>query len=361
MPESLTSVKGRGRKGAGRGLWLFLGLLVLAGAAYLAGTQADLSGLLRPRTFWLKLGRPLVRTTFFISLGLLVGQLIESLGWTSRLGRLVWPLIKRAHLPGPAGTAFTAAFVSGVLANSILVTAWQEGRLDRRGLVLANLLCNSLPMFVLHLPTTLFIALSLTGPAGVLYLGLMLMAAVVRFLGVTAAGRLMMPSCAACALEAPGPRRPWRRVWGETWPKFQTRLRRLIVVVVPVYCLVVLLAESGFFEWLRLGLARWVTSAVFPVEAMSLVIFSLVAEFTSGFAAAGALLEAGALAVRDAVLALMIGNVVSTPLRALRHQLPQYMGLFSPGFGLRLMLVGQGARVLSVVLVTLAFALLYRG
>jgi len=39
------------------------------------------------------LGLPIIRTTAFISLGLLVGQLIESLGWTTRLGRLVWPAI----------------------------------------------------------------------------------------------------------------------------------------------------------------------------------------------------------------------------------------------------------------------------
>ena len=40
-------------------------------------------------------------------------------------------------------------------------------------------------------------------------------------------------------------------------------------------------------EWL----ARFVVTAVVPVESLSVVILSFVAEFTSGFAAAGALLE----------------------------------------------------------------------
>jgi hypothetical protein len=328
---------------------------------YLAGSQIDLAEFFRPAHVWSKLGRPIIRTTVFISIGLLVGQLIESLGWTSKLGRLAWPLINRARLPGPAGAAFTAAFVSGVLANSILVTAWQEGQLDKRGLVLANLLSNSLPMFVLHMPTTLFIALSLTGRAGIYYVGLMFLAALVRMVGITATGRLIMPECEACELEEEKPRRPWREVWPETWPKFKTRLKRLIIIIVPVYVVVVLLAESGFFMWLRQALAGWVTSTVVPIEAMSLIVFSLVAEFTSGFAAAGALIQAGSLGVREAVLALMIGNVVSTPVRSIRHQMPQYFGLYSPGFGMKIILIGQSVRVASVLLVTIGFALLYQG
>ena len=186
-----------------RGVWIFLSLLILAGLAYLLATSTDLSHLSRPSVLWAKIGRPLLRTITFISIGLLVGQIIESLGWTSKLGRLVWPLINWARLPGPAGAAFTTAFVSGVWANTLLYTSWQEGRLDKRGLILANLLCNSLPVYVLHMPTTLFIALSLTGQAGLIYMILMGLAALVRFVGVIVAGKFIMPNCDSCALDSP--------------------------------------------------------------------------------------------------------------------------------------------------------------
>jgi hypothetical protein len=91
---------------------------------------------------------------------------------------------------------------------------------------------------------------------------------------------------------------------------------------------------------------------------MSVVIFSLVAEFTSGFAAAGALLEAGALTVRETVIALLLGNVVATPVRALRHQLPYYMGIFRPKLGVLLIVLGQTLRVISVIIVGAAYVLL---
>ncbi|MBW2150434.1 MAG: nucleoside recognition protein, partial [Deltaproteobacteria bacterium] len=37
--------------------------------------------------------------------------------------------------------------------------------------------------------------------------------------------------------------------------------------------------------------------------------------------------------------------------RALRHQLPRYLGIFSPGIGLKLLLAGQAFRIASLVVV----------
>jgi hypothetical protein len=81
------------------------------------------------------------------------------------------------------------------------------------------------------------------------------------------------------------------------------------------------------------------------------VILSFAAEFTSGFAAAGALMHAGVLTVKQTVLALLLGNILAFPIRALRHQLPRYLGIFSPKIGLPLLLSGQLFRVISIILV----------
>ena len=82
-----------------------------------------------------------------------------------------------------------------------------------------------------------------------------------------------------------------------------------------------------------------------------MVILSFAAEFTSGFAAAGALLDAGVLTTKQTVLALLLGNITAFPIRALRHQLPRYMGIFSPKMGLQLLLSGQCFRILSIIVV----------
>ncbi|MEW6263727.1 MAG: nucleoside recognition protein [Thermodesulfobacteriota bacterium] len=356
-PAGTPSRKHRVR--GGHGLWLAVLVLLLLGLIHLASGKVDPARFFAPANLWTKLGLPILRSLVYISLGLLAGQMIESLGWTARLGRLARPILDWARLPDSAGAAFTAAFISGVLANTLLLTGWREGRLDKRGLYLANLLCNSLPVFFLHLPTTLFIALSLTGRAGLLYLAVMFLAASIRLLGVTAVSRAVMPPGPTRRDSEAPPRRSWKEVWAETWPKFIARLKRLAAIIVPVYAVVALLVEMGFFAWLRRALTGWVAAPFLPVEAMGLIVFAVMAEFTSGFAAAGALLESGALTVKEVVLTLLLGNVVATPIRALRHQMPQYMGIYSPAVGLKIILLNQSVRVASVVLAALLFTSLY--
>ena len=89
-----------------------------------------------------------------------------------------------------------------------------------------------------------------------------------------------------------------------------------------------------------------------------MIILSFAAEFTSGFAAAGALLDAGVLTIKQTVLALLIGNILAFPVRALRHQLPRYIGIFSPKMGTEILLMGQGFRICSLILVGMTYYLL---
>ena len=125
--------------------------------------------------------------------------------------------------------------------------------------------------------------------------------------------------------------------------------------VVPIYIAVFLLSHMGLFDCTRQWLAQWVVTRFLPVEALSLVVLSFAAEYTSGFAAAGALLQEGVLTTQQAVLALLVGNVVAFPIRALRHQLPRLMGIFSPRLGMQLLLLGQGVRISSLVVIGAVF------
>jgi hypothetical protein len=141
--------------------------------------------------------------------------------------------------------------------------------------------------------------------------------------------------------------------------KLPPRLMNVAAYVVPIYIAVFLLNSAGLFEWTRQWFARWVTASFVPVEALSLVVLSFAVEFTSGFAAAGALMQQGVLNIKQAVLALLVGNVVAFPIRALRHQLPRLMGIFTPKLGLQILLLGQGFRIVSLVFVGTIFYMIF--
>lgn len=298
---------------------------------------------------------PLTRLMLFIAIGLFVGQVIEVSGWIKHMAVLARPLFRFGHLGDHCSAAFTTAFFSGVSANAMLLDFFKDDHITRRQLFLSNFI-NQLPAFFLHLPTTFFIVIPLTGWAGGLYFLITFLAVLLRTVLFLLYGRLMLPSL---VIEYPGAaentpasnKKALNDIWNRVKSRLPRRIAKITVVVVPIYTLVFVLNSMGLFLWLREALAGYVVTSFMPMESLSVIILSFAAEFTSGFAAAGALLEAGVLTIKQTVVALLIGNILAFPVRALRHQLPRYIGIFSPKMGTQILLMGQGFRVTSIMIV----------
>ena len=291
----------------------------------------------------------------FITIGLFIGQLIEASGWTKTLAVLARPLFRFGHLGNHCSAAFTAAFFSGVTANAMLLDFYEEGKISRSQLFLSNFI-NQLPAFFLHLPTTFFIVIPLTGWAGGLYFLITFLAVVIRTLIFIVYGHFrVVPKTDDREDATQTPPMVREKQFEDIWKKIKSRLPRrlaaIAVYVVPIYILIYILNSMGIFKLLREGLADYVVTTFMPMESLSVIILSFAAEFTSGFAAAGALLDAGILSVKQTVMALLIGNILAFPIRAIRHQLPRYIGIFSPKMGTQILLMGQGFRVASIILV----------
>lgn len=347
----------RSRSKGGWGRWLVLPLVVLLLAVYGLGLWPGGSPHLTAQKLYQHLASPLLHLLLYMGVGLLVGQAVESLGWAARLGGWVAPVLRWGHFKQECGASFTAAFISGILANTMLETLYQESRISRREQTLTYLFNNALPVFMLHLPTTFFIIWPLTRQAGLIYLGLTLAAAVLRSLVLLVYGRLRLPAPSAGESAAPAqPPQARKKLLQEIWDKFSRRFARVVFYTLPIYLFIFLINDWGVFKWLRDAAAAHVALRFLPMEAASVVIFSVAAEFTSGMAAAGALLQAGALTVHQTVLALVLGNIVATPIRTLRHQLPSNVGIFSPRRGTQLLVLSQAVRLVSLVLVVVPYA-----
>ncbi len=331
-------------------------LLILAAAGLLTDLFYPVNQELTVGRIYTKVCWPLLRLLLFLGVGLLVGQILESTGWSSKLGRLVGPLTKWAHLKTESGAAFVSGFVSGIVANTLLMGAHTEQKLSRKELVLTYLLNTGLPLYLVHLPTSFFVVASLAGRAGIDYICIGFAAAFLRSASVLVYCHLTLPPSPQVDTSAGAqPMRKRTQILSGIWKRFRGRFARLVLYTAPIYVLVFLLNEWGLFVWLRKGTSSWISGEVFPVEAAGVVIFALAAEFSSGMAAAGALVEAGALTVEQTVLALVLGSITASPIRAVRHQLPTHAGIFSLALGSKLLLFSQVFRVISLILVTAAY------
>ncbi len=310
-------------------------------------------------TLWHGLALPLSRLLLSLCVGLFLGTLIEALQWTRGVAKIAQPLVRLGRLKDVAGASFSLAFFSGAAANTMLAEAYEKGEISRREVLLSNLF-NSLPTYFLHLPTLFFIAAPFIGPAAGLYVGLTIGAALLRTLAIVLLGRLTLPplpeGCVACLLPETE-RWNWRGALDKTWKRVKKRLPRMVLYTIPIYVAFFFLKRWGVFDAMEAWMAEHLAFLSWlPPQAMGIIGFHMAAETTAGYAAAGALVQTGGLTLKELVLALLVGNILSSPVRAVRHQFPYYAGIFRPALALNLIVSNQLLRAASIALVTLAYA-----
>ena len=307
---------------------------------------------------WQGLGWPLTRMIFFVSLGLLVANFIESLNWTHVVARVAAPLVRIGNLSDITGASFSMAFFSGISANSMLAEGYDQKKISVKELVLANLF-NSLPTYFLHLPTMFFITIPFIKGAAFLYVGLTFFAAMCRTFFILIVGRLILPPGTKGNVEkrlGENSAISWHQALIKAGERFKDRIKKILLFTVPIYTLIFFLNKIGHFDALERFFSQYVSflSWLHP-ESIGIIVMHIVAEFTAGLALAGALIDAGNLSSREVVLALLVGNILSSPMRALRHQFPYYAGIFPVGIAVKLIFYNQAFRMGSIILVTIGY------
>jgi hypothetical protein len=304
---------------------------------------------------WDGLVWPLIRLCFFISIGLLIGEFIESLNWTRYAAKVASPLARKAHLKDVSAASFSVAFFSSITANTMLAEAYEKGKISERELIISNLF-NSLPTYLLHMPSIFFIAAPFIGSAAALYVGLTAFAAILRTGAIVYSGKfLLLPQeegCLPCRLNELDEKREFKSVAHKTLNRFKKRLPKMLYLTCPIYTFFFALKQLGVFDWLESLMTNSVSFFSFlPPESITIVIFHMTAEFTAGLAAAGALMSDTGLSVSHTVGALMLGNLLSTPIKALRRQFPYYAGIYGPKLAARMVFYNQFSRGASIALV----------
>jgi len=308
---------------------------------------------------WERLIWPLMRLIVFISFGLLAANFIEALNWTRWIGLLSRPLARLGHMSDTTSASFSMAIFSGLAANTLLAEAFDKEQMSRRELIIANLF-NSFPTYFTHLPTIFFITVPLIHTAAFIYVGITVAAAVLRTLAIVLVGRFLLPQPeeSAEAEKKSGKKEgiDWQGAMTKSWKRFKRRIRKVITFTVPIYIVIFIMHRVGYFRELEQFASQYLVMIPWlSPQSMGIITLHLAAELTAGVAAAGALLQEGAMSQREIILALLVGNVLSSPLRAVRHQFPYYAGIFKPIMAAQLIIYSQASRVISLVIIGVVY------
>ncbi len=298
---------------------------------------------------------PLARLVGVMAVSLVIAQAVETFHWTAYIARIVSPLVRLSHLPPVAGAAFSLSFASPSAANAMLAEGMATGKLGKKDLVIANIV-NSTPAFLVHLPSLLAMAYAFLGAYAMAYVGLVFAAAMLRTFAAVFAGRVMLPPPAVQDFSpSPEARAGTLR---SMLSRMRKRLLKVCLFTLPVYCLIFLLPRMGAFAAMQAFLAShlgWI-SFLHP-GSLGVVALFVAADNNAAFAAAAALIHGAAITPEQAVATLLVGNILSSPMRAFRHQLPSYAGYFSPSMAMLLVGINQSLRAATLVLAVAGYSL----
>lgn len=307
-----------------------------------------------PIQLWSQVIWPLARILLFISVGLVVANVIESLNWTNRMAILARPLIRLGRLSPVTGASFSMAFFSGVSANTMLAEAYETGKIAKKELVLANLF-NSLPRFFLHLPTVFFLTAPFIHGAAFIYVGITFSAALLQTLVVVLVARLLLQGGSAEITMEQRDKVTLRQAWHKSLKRLKKRIPRILKFLLPVYIVFFMLSRYSVFQKVEAYTAGSFLFSWLDPQSLSIVILHVTAEFSAGLAAASVLLADNSLGYREVVLALLVGNILSAPIRAMRHQFPYYVGIFNLRLATELVGVSQVTRATTIIVIGYAY------
>ena len=297
--------------------------------------------------------KPLLHLFTGLAVGLFFASFLEALNLTQYIARLTRPFVKYAHLNAVSAASFALALFSPASANAMLGEALQTKKISEKEVIISNLF-NSLPFFFMSFP--------ILGRAAVIYTGISCITALFRTAATIVVGRILLPAC-LIEQNIPEQKLPEKKLAMKAlslaWKRFAKRLPRLLFIGIPVYFLMFYLQYFGCFKSLENWLVNSFGFDFLKPESLSIIVLYMAAELRASLVAGGTVYQAGLLTANEVVLALLIGNILSTPMRGIRHQLPAYASYYPPCFAVKLLCCNQFSRAVSTALVAVIYYFLF--
>ena len=299
----------------------------------------------------------------YIIIGVILGQMLEVAGAVKYIAFITKPFLFLGGLPSVAGPAFILSLQSGAVANSMLVSSRDEGEMSNRQLYTSVLVVSCLSLFA-HLPTYIIpLAIAFGSFSAWLFFSVRFGAILVEIIVILLISSLVIKHFIPDKLlEIPEEERIERRkkraqsnagYFTKVWIRSRRTIRRILIYTIPSFFGLAILEYYGFFTWLGAVLPNLFSYSFLPPEA-AVIIPAQAINLYNGIITAGNFLDEGQLSELQAVIILLAGSIITSPLRTLKHALPTYIGILGPKPGL---ILAISAQILRIIFVGSAIAL----
>ncbi len=320
----------------------------------------------RKLPFWWRKLIIFLELALYIVIGVILGQMLEVAGVVKYIAIITKPFLFLGRLPSVAGPPFILSLQSGAVANSMLVSARDEGEMSNRQLYTSVLVVSCLSLFA-HLPTYIIpLAIAFGSFSAWLFFSVRFGAILVEILVILLVSNLFIRRFTGDnTVDIPEAERLERKkknksdernYFAKVWARSRRTIRRILLYTTPSFFGLGLLEYFGFFTWLNHTVPGLFNYSFLPPEATAIIPAQAI-NLYNGIITAGNFIDEGNISAVQAVIILLAGSIITSPLRTLKHALPTYIGILGPKPGLVLALSAQILRIIfvgSAIALTLA-------
>ena len=303
-------------------------------------------------------GELLVRTLPFMILGVIIAELIATLGFVNKISFIARPITNFSHLRQECGVSFLMAFGSSSAANAMLAQYHEKGLINKREMILVSLI-NSFPGILQHWRSMLPVLIPLLGTIGVVYFLLIVLVGLIKTMLLIVASRFLLPAHPKQNLSPETkPRPPLKEAFKQSLKSSRRIIKRIVIITVPMMFGISILIKTGVFD----GLTSYLSgiSAYLPIPASGLgIIASMFGHHIAAYTVASNLLAVGEISAKGIILSLLIGNVLTSIITGVRVHMPAYVGIFGPKNGFQIMLLSAVIRSIIIIILIVILALFW--
>ncbi len=318
-----------------------------------------------PSVEWLmsqmNLALQIIVTTIIASF---LGNLIEERNWTGLVKIFALPVTRWAHLPAVSAAALLTSFFSMVSANSMLVSAFEDGRLNSLQLRVSAM-CTSFMTYIYHNLKIIYPTLAALGIVAVWYFGLLigigLLVVIIALLIARFNGKKREYAEVKSMEQEVKEKETWKKSLKKVTKKTIRISKRITIVSIPMFLYFSFLSKVGVLEISDNLIPFESYRSYYPSQALA-VVGTMLGGILSAATVGAGFIRSGELQNSQVLLALLTGNAISLPIRSIRRSLPAAMSIFPAKEAVRIVLLNQGSRLITnIVLVMLLIYLMSKG
>ena len=300
----------------------------------------------------------LFRIITLSSFGIVLASIIEETNLISKIKKVTKPLCLISNLPEECVLSLLGNFINPTVGKSMLAGFYKENKVNEKEVIVTTII-SPLPIilgesvFRVQLPLAVVI---LGYKLGLIYVSLNIISGFLQALiGILYANIFFKRRQIVINNDNNEKLVFNREVIIKGFKKSLKILKKVIPMIVIFTLLINYLIKLGLMD-----VVRGLFSPVFrildlPGEAIAVLIANL-AHFSAGYATVDILIKNGILNEKQALIVLLIANIIGVTMIYLKHSIGTYVALFGR-FGLKLAMINYAVSVMVKILLILLLIL----